>query len=56
VYYFDPIVALRSPARCAALVEHAGSLAEGNEILLARGMRTELAYETESAAAPPPAG
>jgi hypothetical protein len=56
VFFFDPIVALRSAARCAALVEHAGSLAEGNEILLARGMRTELAYETESAAAPPPAG
>jgi hypothetical protein len=50
VFFFDPLIALRSAARCAALVEHAGSLDEANDILLARGMSTELAYETERAA------
>jgi hypothetical protein len=56
-FFFDPLVAIRSAARCAALVAHARSLAEGNEILLAHGMRTELAYETETRiAAPPPPG
>ncbi len=53
VFFFDPLVALRSAARCAALVEHAGSLIEGNEILLAQGISTELAYETEHAAGVP---
>jgi hypothetical protein len=55
VFFFDPLVALRSAARCARLVAGAGSLVEANDILLADGMRTELAYETDSAAAPPPA-
>jgi hypothetical protein len=50
IFFLDPIVALRSAARCGALVEHAASLSEANEILLAHGMRTELAYETERAA------
>lgn len=50
VFFLDPIVALRSVARCAALVEHAGSLTEANETLLARGISTELAYETRHAA------
>ena len=50
VVFLDPLVALRSAARCAALVEHAGSLDEANDILLAHGMSTELAYETEHAA------
>ncbi|MDX6681368.1 MAG: hypothetical protein QOG94_1407 [Solirubrobacteraceae bacterium] len=54
VFFFDPLVALHGAARCAALVEHVTSLAQGNEILLAHGMRTELAYETETAAAPAP--
>ena len=49
VVFLDPLVALRSAARCAALVEHAGSLDEANDILLAHGMSTELAYETEHA-------
>jgi hypothetical protein len=49
VVFLDPLVALRSAARCAALVEHAGSLVEANDILLAHGMSTELAYETEHA-------
>lgn len=56
VFFFDPLVALHSAARCAALVEHVTSLAQGNEILLAQGMRTELQYETETAAAPAPDG
>ncbi len=47
VFFFDPLIALRSAARCAVLVEHAASLDEANESLLAQGMRTELAYETE---------
>ena len=54
VFFFDPLVALHTAARCAALVEHVSSLQHGNEVLLADGMRTELAYETESAAAEPP--
>ena len=46
VFFLDPLVALRGPARCAALVEGAASLAEANDILLARNISTELAYET----------
>jgi hypothetical protein len=53
VFFFDPLVAMRSAARCAVLVEHAGSLDQANEILLAEGMSTELRYETERAAAEP---
>jgi hypothetical protein len=47
----DPLVALRSAARCGALVRGAASLEEANAILLARGIRTELDFETR----PPPA-
>jgi hypothetical protein len=47
----DPLVALRSAARCAALVGDAGSLQEANAILRDHGIRTELDYE---AAQPPP--
>ena len=53
VFFFDPLVAMRSAARCAALVEHAGSLEQANEILLAQGMSTELHYETVRAAEQP---
>jgi hypothetical protein len=52
VFGFDPLVALRSAARCAVLVEHAGSLDEANEILLARGISTELDYEARRAGSP----
>jgi len=55
VFFFDPLVALGSAARCARLVGEAGSLVEANDILLADGMRTELQYEIESAAVRPPA-
>jgi hypothetical protein len=51
VFFFDPVVALRSAARCAALVEYAGSLVEANEILIGHGIATELAYEARHAAA-----
>ena len=52
VFFFDPIVALRSTARCAVLVEHARSLREANEILLAHGISTELDYEAKRASTP----
>jgi hypothetical protein len=45
VYFFDPLVALRSAARCAQLVARAGSLREANAILLGRGIATELSWE-----------
>jgi len=46
VYFFDPLVALGSAARCAQLVARAGSLGEANAILLGRGIATELEWET----------
>lgn len=52
-FFFDPLVAMRSAARCAVLVEHATSLQQANEILLARGIATELHYESERAAEHP---
>lgn len=51
VYFFDPLVAFASAARCARLVAQAGSLEEANEVLLAHGITTEL--EWEAAQAPP---
>jgi hypothetical protein len=53
VFFFDPLVALRSAARCAVLVEHATSLAQANEILRGAGIATELDYEAERAAQAP---
>ncbi len=47
---FDPLVALRSAARCAAAVRRAASLEEADALLRAAGVRTELAYEEERAA------
>ena len=47
----DPLVALRTAARCAALVRGAASLAEANAILRDHGIRTELDYEAQQ---PPP--
>ena len=52
MFFFDPLVALRSAARCARLVEHAASLEEANGILLGHGIATELDWES---AQPPPA-
>ena len=45
VYFFDPLVALAGPARCARLVAGAGSLREANAILRAGGIATELDWE-----------
>jgi hypothetical protein len=53
VYFFDPLVAFGSAARCAQLVAQAGSLAQANAILLAHGIATELEWE---ASQPPPSG
>ena len=52
VFFFDPVVALGSAARCARLVADAASLDEANEILLDHGISTELDWE--SAQPPPP--
>ena len=51
VFFFDPVVALGSAARCAALVAGASSLEEANGILLGHGIATELDWES---AQPPP--
>ena len=44
-FFLDPAAALASAARLAAAVLEASSLADADEILTARGVRTELAYE-----------
>jgi hypothetical protein len=49
VAWFDPLRAIDTAARLAAAVQDAGSLAEADAILEARGIRTELAYEREMA-------
>ena len=48
--WFDPAVAMASAARLAELVRDAASLQEGHDLLTARGVRTELAYELDAAA------
>lgn len=53
-FFFDPVEALASAARCARLVADAASLDEANAILLERGIATELDWE--SSQPPPPAG
>ena len=55
VFFFDPLVALRSAARCAQLVEHVGSLEEANAILLGQGTATELDWESSQPSPAPPA-
>jgi hypothetical protein len=52
VFFFDPLAATGSAARCARLVARAGSLQEANAILLGHGIATELEWE---ASQPPPA-
>jgi hypothetical protein len=52
VFFLDPLVALRSAARCAVLVGAAATLEEANDILLAHGISTELDYESEQAQPP----
>jgi hypothetical protein len=51
VFFFDPLVAFTSAARCARLVAQASSLKEANAILLGHGIATELEWE---ASQPPP--
>ncbi len=45
IFFFDPLVALQTAARCARLVARSGSLEEANAILLGRGIPTELDWE-----------
>jgi hypothetical protein len=48
-FFLDPTAAIESTARLAAAVASAGSLVEADELLTARGVRTELAYERSAA-------
>jgi hypothetical protein len=50
-FYVDATVAIASAARLARAVADAGSMLEANEILHGLGIRTELDYEREAAAA-----
>jgi hypothetical protein len=52
VAWFDPLRAMATAARLAAVVRDARSLEEADALLEARGIRTELAYEREMAASP----
>jgi len=54
VFFFDPLVALRTAARCARLVAGAGTLDDANAILLDNGIATELDWEASQP--PPPSG
>jgi hypothetical protein len=55
-FFFAPGAAMASAARLATAVVDAGSLEEAEAILAGMGVRSELAYEREAAAAGPPAG
>jgi hypothetical protein len=50
---FEPAIAIRSAARLALAVAPARSLEHAQQILAARGVRTELDYEREAAAPAP---
>jgi hypothetical protein len=50
VYFFDPVVAVRSAARLAHAVRGARDLEHAQEILEGMGVHTELSYEREAAA------
>jgi hypothetical protein len=50
VAWFDPLRAMDTAARLAAIVRDARSLEEADALLEARGIRTELAYERDMAA------
>lgn len=47
IFFFDPLAAFASAARCARLVAQADSLEQANGILLARGIATELDWERD---------
>jgi hypothetical protein len=51
VFFFDPAAAMASAARLARAVQGADSLAEADDLLAGMGIRTELAYERDAAAA-----
>jgi hypothetical protein len=51
VFFFDPEVAMRSAARLASAVRDAHDLEDAQRILEAMGVRTELSYERDAAAA-----
>jgi hypothetical protein len=51
VFFFDPEAAMRSAARLAAAVRDARDLEDAQRILEAMGVRTELSWEREVAAA-----
>jgi hypothetical protein len=51
VFFFDPATAMASAARLARAVQAAGSLAKADALLAGMGIRTELAYERDAAAA-----
>jgi hypothetical protein len=53
VFGFDPAVAVRTAARCAAALEAGGSLLEANRRLNSLGIRTELDLETDAAITQP---
>jgi hypothetical protein len=50
VAWFDPLRAMATAARLAAVVRDARSLEEADALLESRGIRTELAYERDMAA------
>jgi hypothetical protein len=50
---FDPAVAIHTAARLALAVGQAPSLEDAQQVLAALGIRTELDYERDAAAAPP---
>jgi hypothetical protein len=50
LHLLDPLVAIESAARCAALVRDAWDLEDADARLRAAGVRTELQYEREHAA------
>jgi hypothetical protein len=52
IAWFDPLRAMDTAARLAAVVRDARSLEEADALLEARGIRTELAYERDMAANP----
>lgn len=48
--WFEPAAAIDGPARLAAAVADASDLYEAHDLLTARGIRTELAFELDAAA------
>jgi hypothetical protein len=51
LFFFDPAAAMASAARLARAVRDAASMTEADDLLAGMGIRTELAYERDAAAA-----